>query len=103
MDTPGFTTYKEIKEVIKGMGADEVSVVRRGYRLHVAFKRYGRGCSKIHNRVIDWLARRFMDMIIFVYDSPKPNRVCDMVLVREAGTEEFIRTKRYVRATILDF
>lgn len=103
METPAGPSYKEIEEKIKGWGADEVSVVRRGYKLFVAFKRYGRGCGRIHNRVREYLARRFKGMMIFVYPSPKPNDWCYEALVREPGTEQFISMKHWVRAIELDF
>ena len=103
METPVVPNEKEIKETIKAMGADEVSVVRRGYKMHIAFKRYGKGCGRIHNRVRDYLARRFKDLMIIILRSPKPNDWCHEALVREPGTEHFVSTKLWVREAVLDF
>lgn len=103
MEAPAGPSYKEIEEKIKGWGADEVSVVRRGYKMYVAYKRYGRGCGRIHNRVRDYLARRFKDLRIIILRSPKPNSWCHEALVRQPGTEHFVLTKLWVREAVLDF
>jgi hypothetical protein len=103
LETPVIPNTKEIKEDIRNMGADDVSVVHRGHSIYVAFKRDDGRCGRIRAQVCNYLARRFKDLRIIVLESPIVNCWCYKARVREPGTERFVSQKFWAREVILDF
>ena len=97
---PTTPTDTQIRDTIKTMGADDVTIARYKGAMYVSFHRMG-GCGRIHVNICNYMKDRFPSTDIILLESPQLGKWCQKARIRESGAAHFSKTSILATASRL--